>query len=57
MCVDIGFLGQNLYLVAETMGMGVCAIAGFLDEEIEQFLGVDGQDEIALLLATVGIPA
>src|SRR5262249_52666619 len=55
MCMDIGFLGQNLYLVGEALGLGVCAVAGFIDEEVERFLGVDGRDEIALLMATIGV--
>jgi SagB-type dehydrogenase family enzyme len=55
MCMDIGYLGQSLYLVGEALGLGVCAIAGFMDDAIEQFLGVDGRDEIPLLLTTVGI--
>ena len=57
MCMDVGYLGQNLYLVGEAMGLGVCAIAGFMDDAIEQFLAVDGRNEIALLLTTVGVPA
>jgi hypothetical protein len=38
------------------MGLGVCAIAGFMDDAIEQFLEVDGRNEIALLLTTIGVP-
>jgi SagB-type dehydrogenase family enzyme len=57
MCMDIGYLGQNLYLVGEALGLGVCAIAGFMDDALEQFLGVDGHDEIPLLLTTIGILA
>ena len=36
------------------MGLGVCAIAGFMDDAVEEFLGVDGLSETALLLTTVG---
>jgi SagB-type dehydrogenase family enzyme len=56
MCMDVGFLAENLYLVGEALGLGVCAIAGFIDDAVEQLLGIDGQDELALLLATVGVP-
>jgi SagB-type dehydrogenase family enzyme len=55
MCMDVGFLGENLYLAGEALGLGVCAIAGFIDDATEQFLEVDGKDEIALLLTTVGV--
>lgn len=55
MCMDIGYLGQSLYLVGEALGLGVCAIAGFMDDALEHILGVDGRDEIPLLLTTVGV--
>jgi SagB-type dehydrogenase family enzyme len=55
MCMDIGYLGQSLYLAGEGLGLGVCAIAGFMDDAVEQFLGVDGRDEIPLLLTTIGV--
>jgi SagB-type dehydrogenase family enzyme len=54
MCMDIGFMGENLYLAAEAMQLGFCAIAGFIEDELEQFLGIDGQNEMALLVASVG---
>jgi SagB-type dehydrogenase family enzyme len=56
MCMDMGFLGQNLYLVAEALGLGACAIAGFVDDAAEEVLDVNGRDEIILLLMTVGVP-
>jgi len=55
MCMDVGYLGQSLYLLGEALGLGVCAIAGFMDDALEQFLGVDGQNEIPLLLTTIGV--
>jgi SagB-type dehydrogenase family enzyme len=56
MCIDTGYLGQNLYLVAEGLGLGACAIAGFVDDALEQLLGVDGRNEMILLLTAVGVP-
>lgn len=56
MCMDAGYLGQNIYIVGEAMGLGVCAIAAFMDDAIEQLLSVDGRNETALLLTTVGVP-
>lgn len=55
MCMDIGFVGENLYLTAEAMGLGFCAIAGFIEDELEVFLGIDGQNEMALLVASIGV--
>jgi SagB-type dehydrogenase family enzyme len=54
MCMDVGFLGQNLYLVAEALGLGACAIAGFIDDALERLLGVDSREEMAFLMCTVG---
>ncbi len=56
MCMDTGFLGENLYLAAEALELGACAIAGFVDDSLEGLLGIDGQDEMILLLMTVGVP-
>jgi len=54
MCMDVGFLGENLYLAAEAQGLGACGIAGFVDDALEQLLDIDGRTEIAMLLVTVG---
>lgn len=55
MCMDVGYLGQNLYLVAEAMGLGACAIAGFVDDAMERLLDIDGRNEMILLLTAVGV--
>lgn len=54
-CVDVGFLGENLYLVAEALNLGACAISGFAQDAAEELLGVDGKRELALLLLTIGM--
>ncbi len=54
MCLDSGFLSQNIYLTAEAMGLGVCALSGFAQDAVEEVLEVDGKDEIALLCLTLG---
>jgi len=55
MCMDVGFLGENIYLAAEALGLGACAIAGFIDDVIEDLLGINGQDEMILLLLTLSV--
>lgn len=52
--VDAGHVCQNLYLAAEAIGAGVCAIATFIDDELNDLLGIDGKEEFAIYLATVG---
>lgn len=54
LCVDAGGLTQNFYLVGEALGLAVCAVAGFIDDGAERLVGVDGEDELALLLVAIG---
>lgn len=54
MGMDAGFLAQNLHLVGEGLGLGVCAVAGFLDDLLEGLLNINGEDELPLLLVTAG---
>lgn len=54
--VDIGFIGQNLYLIGEALGLGVCAIAGFIEDMLNPLLEIDGSSEFACLLLAVGRP-
>jgi SagB-type dehydrogenase family enzyme len=55
-CMDVGFAGENLYLCAEALGLGACAISGFAQDRAEELLGIDGKSEIALMLMTFGLP-
>jgi SagB-type dehydrogenase family enzyme len=52
--LDCGHIGQNLYLAATSMGLGCCGIAAFFDDEVNSLIEVDGQEETAIYLATVG---
>lgn len=52
--LDAGHVCQNLYLVAEAVGCGACAIGAFFDEEINKLLGLDGDEQFVIYLATVG---
>lgn len=52
--LDAGHVCQNLYLSAESIDCGVCAIAAFLDEEINPVIGVDGENEFVIYVATAG---
>jgi SagB-type dehydrogenase family enzyme len=54
MHLDAGHVCQNLYLAAEAIDSGVCAIAAFDDDEINGLLGVDGQEQFVIYLATLG---
>ena len=52
--LDAGHVCQNLYLAAEAISCGVCAIGGFNDEDVNPLLGLDGEDCFVIYMATVG---
>jgi len=52
--LDAGHICQNLLLAAGFLGLGGCPVAAFFDEEVNGLLGVDGQEESVLYLASLG---
>ena len=52
--MDAGHIAQNLQLGAAATGLGCCPIGAFYDDEINQILGIDGEEETAIYLAAVG---
>jgi SagB-type dehydrogenase family enzyme len=52
--LDAGHACQNLYLAAQSVGCGACAIAAFSDEDMSLTLGIDGEELFAIYVATVG---
>jgi SagB-type dehydrogenase family enzyme len=54
MLLDAGHACQNLYLTAESIGCGVCAVAAFMDDELNNCLNLDGKEQFAIYLAAVG---
>ncbi len=52
--LEAGHIGQNLYLAATSMGLGACAVGAFLDDNLNELLGIDGEEEAALYIITVG---
>lgn len=52
--LDAGHVCENLYLAAESIGAGVCAIAAYDQKALDALLGVDGEDEFAIYVAPVG---
>jgi len=51
---DSGHLCQNLYLAAEAIGAGACAIAAYYQKPMDDLIGVDGEDEFVIYLSPVG---
>jgi SagB-type dehydrogenase family enzyme len=52
--LDAGHVGQNLYLAADVIDCGVCAISVFLDDEVNHLVGIDGKNEFVIYMAAIG---
>jgi SagB-type dehydrogenase family enzyme len=52
--LEAGHIGENAYLAAISLGLGACGVGAFLDDQINEMLGVDGTDEAALYMLAVG---
>ncbi|MBU0987446.1 MAG: SagB/ThcOx family dehydrogenase [Proteobacteria bacterium] len=52
--MDLGHVCQNVQLAATAMNFGSCPIGAFYDDDLNELLGVDGQEETVLYLITVG---
>jgi SagB-type dehydrogenase family enzyme len=55
MFMDAGHVCQNLYLAATALGCGVCAVGAFRDADLNAWLGLDGETQLAAYVATVGL--
>ena len=52
--LDAGHIAENLYLAGEALGLGVCGIAAFFDDLVNQIIGLDGLEETVIYMATTG---
>lgn len=52
--LDAGHVCQNLYLSAEAIDCGVCAVAAFDDAAVNRLLEIDGRKQFTVYLAAVG---
>jgi SagB-type dehydrogenase family enzyme len=52
--LEAGHLGENAYLAATSMGLGACGVGAFMDDAINEMLGVDGVEEAALYMLAAG---
>lgn len=51
---EAGHLGQNFYLVSTAMNIGVCGIGGYIDDDLNKLLDVDGVKETVIYVMAVG---
>lgn len=52
--LDVGHICQNLYLACEAEGMGTCAIGAYIQKYLDDFLGIDGEEEFSIYASPVG---
>lgn len=54
MLIEAGHLAQNMLLLATSMKLGCCPIGGFIDNEVNDYLGLDGVNEVTLYIIVIG---
>ncbi len=52
--IEAGHISQNIYLQAVSLGLGSVSVGAFLDDKVNQLIGVDGQKEAVIYLHAVG---
>jgi SagB-type dehydrogenase family enzyme len=52
--LEAGHIGENGYLAATSMGLGACGIGAFMDDAMNEMLGVDGVEEAVVYMLAVG---
>jgi SagB-type dehydrogenase family enzyme len=52
--LEAGHIGENAYLAATSMGLGACGVGAFMDDAMNEMLGVDGVEEAAVYMLAAG---
>lgn len=55
--IEAGLVGERLYLAAGALGLGVCGVGAFYDDEASALVGVDAAREWVVHFAALGVPA
>ena len=53
-CLDAGHIGQNLYLTAQALGLGACAVGRFDEAALHRSLLLDGEEKKIVHAACIG---
>ncbi|OHB71937.1 MAG: dehydrogenase [Planctomycetes bacterium RBG_16_43_13] len=51
---DVGHIAENLHIVGNAIGLGVCSVGAWYDSEANKYLGIDGVGHFSVLFASVG---
>lgn len=49
-CMEVGHSAQNVYLQAEALGLGTCAVGAFEDDEVTRVLKLPKEEEILYIM-------
>ncbi len=52
--IEVGHVGQNIYLTAEALGLGTVAVGAFYNDRIAKLLGVRGEEPLYVM--PIGYP-
>jgi SagB-type dehydrogenase family enzyme len=52
--LDAGHIAAHVSLAAVALGLGSCQVGAFFDDEVNRLIGVNGENESAVYLTTVG---
>ena len=55
--LEAGLVGERLYLQAGVLGLGVCAVGAFYDDQASALVGLNPAREWVLHFAALGVPA
>ena len=52
--LEAGHIGENAYLAATSAGLGACGVGAFMDDAINEMLGIDGVEEAVVYMLAIG---
>lgn len=55
--IEAGAICQNISLAATALQMGTAVVGAFIDDAVNEVIGIDGRTEAALLIMPVGQPS
>lgn len=47
--IEVGHVGQNIYLQAETLGLGTVMVGAFYDQKVKDILGLDNEEPLGIM--------
>jgi len=52
--LDAGHTCQNLYIACQSISLGTCAVGAYRQKKMDDFIGIDGENEFTVYCAPVG---